>query len=162
MERRKFIKNCCVAAIGAPLAAYSLTSCGGLHYATATALPANTPSDGGSLRIGRSEFEISAEKSTLRDFVLISSETMPFPICVYRLDKEGRKFAAALMKCTHFDCELQVAGQLFVCPCHGSEFATDGTVRKGPADQDLLTFNTRIDDAFIYIEKSGHSGPVSN
>lgn len=50
--------------------------------------------------------------------------------------------------CTHLDCLFtwDEQKQLFVCPCHGSEFATDGTVLKGPATRSLDRFPVSVVD----------------
>jgi cytochrome b6-f complex iron-sulfur subunit len=41
--------------------------------------------------------------------------------------------------CTHRGClvELDNEEQIYVCPCHGSEFRLDGTVLRGPAKEPL-------------------------
>jgi nitrite reductase/ring-hydroxylating ferredoxin subunit len=39
--------------------------------------------------------------------------------------------------CTHLGCILKPTGQGFDCPCHGSRFAPDGAVVKGPAPAPL-------------------------
>lgn len=39
--------------------------------------------------------------------------------------------------CTHLGCIVRSAGAGFECPCHGSQFAADGSVTKGPAPQPL-------------------------
>lgn len=43
-------------------------------------------------------------------------------------------------RCTHLGCRLQWAAdqKIFKCPCHGSEFDTQGQVLKGPATQSLV------------------------
>lgn len=40
--------------------------------------------------------------------------------------------------CTHLGCLVKKSGNEFDCPCHGSRFAADGTVLKGPAPQPLV------------------------
>ncbi len=39
--------------------------------------------------------------------------------------------------CTHLGCVVRAAAGGFECPCHGSRFAADGAVTKGPAPQPL-------------------------
>jgi cytochrome b6-f complex iron-sulfur subunit len=39
--------------------------------------------------------------------------------------------------CTHLGCIVRASSQGFECPCHGSRFATDGAVVKGPAPSPL-------------------------
>jgi Rieske Fe-S protein len=39
--------------------------------------------------------------------------------------------------CTHLGCIVQPSPSGFDCPCHGSRFAVDGTVLKGPAPKPL-------------------------
>jgi nitrite reductase/ring-hydroxylating ferredoxin subunit len=39
--------------------------------------------------------------------------------------------------CTHLGCIVRPSAQGFECPCHGSRFAPDGAVVKGPAPRAL-------------------------
>jgi cytochrome b6-f complex iron-sulfur subunit len=39
--------------------------------------------------------------------------------------------------CTHLGCIVKATADGFECPCHGSGFNADGTVRKGPAPRPL-------------------------
>jgi cytochrome b6-f complex iron-sulfur subunit len=39
--------------------------------------------------------------------------------------------------CTHLGCIVKKEGAGFACPCHGSKFALDGSVTKGPAPKAL-------------------------
>jgi Rieske Fe-S protein len=41
-------------------------------------------------------------------------------------------FRALSMICTHEQCDTDILGNRFECPCHGSIFAADGTVIRGP------------------------------
>jgi cytochrome b6-f complex iron-sulfur subunit len=54
-------------------------------------------------------------------------------------------FTAVTAVCTHEACTVTgISGQIYVCPCHGSEFSTSGGVVKGPAASPLRQFSTRF------------------
>jgi cytochrome b6-f complex iron-sulfur subunit len=55
-------------------------------------------------------------------------------VAVFR-DREG-VYAISLV-CTHLGCIIKPSPSGFDCPCHGSRFARDGTVIKGPAPKPL-------------------------
>ena len=55
------------------------------------------------------------------------------------------QFAAVNTTCTHKGCDVDISGDKFVCPCHGSEFTLDGKVTTGPAKKDLKTYETIFD-----------------
>lgn len=55
-------------------------------------------------------------------------------IAVFR-DAEGVHAVSTI--CTHLGCIVKVEGEGFGCPCHGSRFALDGSVVKGPAPKAL-------------------------
>lgn len=50
-------------------------------------------------------------------------------------DDEG-VFAISTV-CTHLGCIVNPTTEGFECPCHGSRFAADGSVTRGPAPQPL-------------------------
>lgn len=142
MERRKFIKTCCYTAIGIPLGASLLQSCGAIHYATSTV-------ENQRIAVSKLEFiETKKSKQRPRDFVLLNIQGLGFPICLYNVKGD---FVASLLKCTHRGCELNVGGGIYSCPCHGSEFSTTGQVLEGPADQNLKVYKTETDEENIYI-----------
>ncbi len=143
MERRKFIKTCCYTTIGIPILATTLQSCGAIYYATIT-------KDINRLLVKKSEFwYIKKDKRVSRAFVLVKTESMEFPICLYKMKEDI--YSASLMHCTHRGCELNIGGGIYSCPCHGSEFSLAGKVLEGPADRDLKTFKTETDNENIYI-----------
>jgi len=126
-----------------PLLASSLQGCSGIHYASVKASK-------GILTLSKSEFHVSLEAAgKSRKFVLINVDFSQFPICVYRTGSD--KYVASLMLCTHNICELTVGGGIYTCPCHGSEFSTEGEVLEGPAEENLKTFELEFDDENIYI-----------
>jgi nitrite reductase/ring-hydroxylating ferredoxin subunit len=67
-----------------------------------------------------------------------------YPIIVSR--GSGNTFYAVSSACTHRGCiVLPYDGNLIACPCHGSEFAIDGTVTKAPADANLQAYPVAFD-----------------
>jgi len=48
-------------------------------------------------------------------------------------------------KCTHVGCGVvwQAEREIFFCPCHGGEFAADGSVKKGPPERPLDRLEAR-------------------
>ncbi len=59
--------------------------------------------------------------------------------------KSESTFIAVRTICTHKGCDVELEGDKFVCPCHGSEFTIDGTVTQGPATKNLKIFETIFD-----------------
>jgi cytochrome b6-f complex iron-sulfur subunit len=55
-------------------------------------------------------------------------------VAIYR-DEEG--VHAISLVCTHLGCIVKRTTGGFECPCHGSHFAADGSVVKGPAPKSL-------------------------
>lgn len=51
--------------------------------------------------------------------------------------KEGSEVHAISRICTHLGCIVKPSETGFDCPCHGSKFAKDGSVIKGPAPKGL-------------------------
>lgn len=54
-------------------------------------------------------------------------------------------FLAVKTICSHKGCDVELEGDKFVCPCHGSEYTMDGKVTQGPAKDNLKTFETIFD-----------------
>lgn len=51
--------------------------------------------------------------------------------------RDGEGVFAISTVCTHLGCIVKTGPLGFDCPCHGSGFTKDGTVRKGPAPKPL-------------------------
>ena len=61
-------------------------------------------------------------------------------------------FVAVTAICTHESCTVTgFQNQHYVCPCHGSEYATSGQVVKGPAVLALRQFTTRFANSVLTI-----------
>lgn len=65
----------------------------------------------------------------------------------------GGVYALSIV-CTHLGCIVKTTNHGFVCPCHGSQFAADGTVVKGPAPKGLpwLAVSQSGGDAYVVDE----------
>jgi cytochrome b6-f complex iron-sulfur subunit len=64
-------------------------------------------------------------------------------IMLIRMDES--KFIAVSTICRHKGCTVELSGDKFVCPCHGSEYTREGKVTQGPSKADLKTFETMFD-----------------
>ena len=55
--------------------------------------------------------------------------------------------------CTHQGCKVGTgSGEIFECPCHGSQFSkTDGSVAQGPAKKSLTRFAAAIEGGKVKI-----------
>lgn len=73
-------------------------------------------------------------------------------------DAEG-VYAISLI-CTHLGCIVKPTAQGFECPCHGSAFARDGSVTRGPAPRALtwLSVSPVADKVIVDEEKTVPNG----
>jgi Rieske Fe-S protein len=55
------------------------------------------------------------------------------------------EFIALSAICTHEGCTVHFASTQIACPCHGSLFALDGTVTRGPANRPLAKHTATYD-----------------
>ena len=84
--------------------------------------------------------------------LLVSHPDLPEQIYVVN---EGEKYFAVSTICTRRGCGISPAGKAFVCPCHGSEFAFDGTVLKGPARESLKRYSIIKESDQLVIKING-------
>jgi Rieske Fe-S protein len=62
---------------------------------------------------------------------------------------------AVSRRCTHAGCTVGLplaAGANMKCPCHGSQYTTQGDVLQGPATHPLTSFPATIDDVTNEVE----------
>jgi len=73
-------------------------------------------------------------------------------------DPEG-VYAISIV-CTHLGCIVKPTAQGFECPCHGSGFAPDGSVTRGPAPRALswLSVSTSGDTVIVDEETTVPAG----
>lgn len=51
--------------------------------------------------------------------------------------------------CPHEGCSAAPDGDHFSCPCHGSEFELDGSLRQGPAREGLSSYAVKVVDGQV-------------
>jgi menaquinol-cytochrome c reductase iron-sulfur subunit len=67
-------------------------------------------------------------------------------------------------RCTHLGCAVdwKPDEEAFVCPCHGGQFAVDGSVEGGPPPRSLDTLPSKVEEGQVYVQyqefKLGVSG----
>jgi nitrite reductase/ring-hydroxylating ferredoxin subunit len=72
-------------------------------------------------------------------------------------DKQG--VYAISITCTHLGCIVKPAATGFECPCHGSRYALDGKVTKGPAPSPLPWRKVTLDGPVCLVDE-GASVPA--
>ena len=72
---------------------------------------------------------------------------------VYQGGRSENKWYAVDARCTHSGCKVgfNAETQEFVCPCHGSRFAPDGTRLSGPARRSLKTYEVLVSETSVSI-----------
>jgi menaquinol-cytochrome c reductase iron-sulfur subunit len=62
-------------------------------------------------------------------------------------------FSAFAVNCTHLGCPVdwRPGSGLFLCPCHGGVYYSDGTVAGGPPPRRLFTYDVRVNGGNVEI-----------
>lgn len=145
MQRREFIRSCgtiCFAGLGI----IALTDCTPTKYITPEKVKE-------MLIISLKEFELEKKGATqYRKVIILNSPDLEFPVAVFR--HSSQEYSAVYMRCTHQGAELQLMGDKFECPAHGSLFSNKGAVENGPAEDNLKSFQTQLVTDKLYIALS--------
>ncbi len=106
--------------------------------------------------MGGGRLVISASVLGADGHAFVQSPDMPRPVYVRRLD--SGEVTAVLARCTHNGCQPEPIGDRLSCPCHGSEFAFDGTVLQGPAQRPLVHYEVTEEDGDLIVWLEGRAG----
>lgn len=139
LNRRAFLARTAVATAAAALA----TGCGNGVFGP----PLPTHGTGG-FRLDPVVIKVSdfPDLATIGTLVQVDLER-----AVKRTSSAPDSFFALSTICTHQGCDAAVApGNIIACPCHGSRYASDGTVINGPAPRPLAqltaSYNPQTDE----------------
>ena len=77
------------------------------------------------------------------------SAGVPFPLLVLRASPA--QVLAYDARCPHLGCAVQGAQKLVICPCHGSLFNLDGSVKLGPSTKPLAPLAAAFDGTTIVV-----------
>jgi len=150
ISRRHFCAGACQAASGATLATL-LSACGGASSSPTS--PGSPASALGRLagRFTGSAVQATIAGSALADVggaVLVESNAGVFLLA----RTSASTFSAIEAVCTHEGCTITgAAGDIYVCPCHGSRYNRNGQVVNGPARSSLRQYATTMTDGVVTI-----------
>ncbi|WP_118974669.1 QcrA and Rieske domain-containing protein [Taibaiella koreensis] len=129
MNRRSFLKQSCGAcaamSLGALLGSSLLESCGSTGLGVLKASQTD-----GKVSIPLTQFDGG------HSFQLLRVSNYNYDIAVQK--KDDGTYSAMLLMCTHARHPLTKAGSGYYCTLHGSKFAADGKVEKGPASKPMV------------------------
>lgn len=128
--RRRFLTVLgTTAAAAATLAA---VGCGGLELETLTE----------DVVIDLSQYP---ELETIGQTALVTIDELAFSLAITRLEADEGAFIVTGTECSHNGCEVKRKDSGWECPCHGARFDLDGELRRGPANQPLVTYDFEVE-----------------
>jgi Rieske Fe-S protein len=144
MDRKSFIRQCGLVCLGASYVVSFLEGC----VSSKTMLG---HIDGSDLVIPLNAFEVP-KKSGMEYLraIIVEHSSLQHSVCVFR-DAQTAAYSAVLMRCTHQGAALQLFGEKFECPAHGSQFDSHGVVTEGPADANLRAFPVKVEQQSLRI-----------
>lgn len=151
VSRRRFCAGACQAASGAAFATL-FTACGGGASTPTSPSGASVVTLGvSSGRFTGSAVEVTVAGSALANVggaVLVESIAGVFLVS----RSSDSAFTAVDAVCSHQSCTVTgAAGDIYVCPCHGSRYDRNGRVVQGPATAALRRFQTAFGAGVVTI-----------
>jgi Rieske Fe-S protein len=84
-------------------------------------------------------------------------------VACYVRREGGNRFKVFAINCAHLGCPVRwfPQSQLFMCPCHGGVYYSDGSRASGPPERGLFTYNWQIVSGELQID-AGQMPTLSN
>ncbi len=147
VTRRAFCVHVSEAAGLAALASV-LPGCGSPTSPSGSAPPLPALTGGVSGGVLTVTIDPASSVATVGGAALVQSSSAAFLVSRTAPDT----FVALTAVCTHEGCTINAfRSPAYVCPCHGSEFSTSGSVLKGPASRVLRQFATQFTGTTLTI-----------
>ena len=81
--------------------------------------------------------------------IVVRAEGAGEPIILITL--AAGEYRALSGVCTHLGCTVRLSRHGLACPCHGSTYALDGRVTRGPAPEALRVYSTTVSGDTVVI-----------
>jgi cytochrome b6-f complex iron-sulfur subunit len=87
---------------------------------------------------------------------ILNEELTNGKVLVIRDPASTEKLIAVNPTCTHAGCTVawESDQQKFICPCHDSEFGSNGKVLDGPATESLANYEVKLEGDSILVKTS--------
>ncbi|TBR58314.1 cytochrome B6 [Westiellopsis prolifica IICB1] len=145
MNRREFLAWVSVGSLASSLPVV-IAACSSQTNSPSTTTPPRT--DG---------FQVAGTITDLdKNGQLFNEETAAGKVLVVKDTGNPSKLVAVNPTCTHKGCIVgwNKDQNAFVCPCHGSKYASDGKVINGPANQPLSTYTAKVEGNEVLVKGS--------
>ncbi|MGB0564074.1 MAG: ubiquinol-cytochrome c reductase iron-sulfur subunit [Spirulinaceae cyanobacterium] len=167
MERRQFLSWVSVGMLATSLPMV-LAACGGSTASSDEATEADadevtddateTPSTAApefDTAVRADGFQALATVTQVGQAPVLDEDNAAEPVMIFQ-DPETEALVALNPTCPHAQCLVDLDGesQDLICPCHGSAFATDGSVLTGPAQAPLPVFEVKEEDGLVLVKVS--------
>ena len=133
ISRRDFLKKSAIGVVAGTVILSTLD----LHKLAAASKSAAFSRSGDDIVVKLSDAKNSA-LATVGGSVLLDDDNI-------LIRTSQSQFLAVNLICRHKGCTVELQGDKFVCPCHGSEYTLDGKVTQGPSKSNLRTFEAIFD-----------------
>ncbi len=90
---------------------------------------------------------------------LVRLDEVPVGEAVEATDADGGKVLVSRLSedevvafsavCPHQGCSVAPDGEQLACPCHGSQFELDGSLKRGPAEKGLTPYQVEVVDGQV-------------
>ncbi len=92
--------------------------------------------------------------ATYRNPIVNPSDGVTADIPCWVRNVDGETFQVFAINCAHLGCPVRWFPQsgLFMCPCHGGAYYSDGSRASGPPERDLFEYRYEVDHGQLFIQ----------